>query len=668
MSVQFGRWNFDDVPADADYMETMRSLLSPYGPDGEGAYCVRGMNILYRAFHVIGESRFEVQPCVSQSGSVITWDGRLDNRKELAHELSDGILRDAADVSIVAAAFDRWATDCFQRLNGDWALSVWDPKSREVILAKDFVGTRPLYYRVSDSHVVWSSLLEPLLTSIGDDLALDEEYIAGWLSSFPAAESTPYAGVHSVPPSCFVRLGRGRCELHRYWDFNRAKKIRYRNDAEYEEHFRSAVSESIRRRLRSDAPVLAELSGGLDSSSIVCMADELIERGLAETPRLDTLSYFSDSEPNWDERPYFTIVEEKRGRTGCHIDAGAQRPSRLQENDVCFRPTPGTVGSVNEASRHLAAYMASQGHRVVLSGIGGDEVTGGVPTPMPELADLLTRVHLGALAHQLRSWALQMRRPWFSLFYETVQVFLPRVQARSLEHVQQASWLHPDFVSRHRDALSGYQPRLSLTGPLPSFQENMSTLNLLRRQLGCQELPRYPLYDKRYPYLDRDLLEFLYAIPREQLVRPGQRRSLMRRALVGIVPDNLLQRKRKAYVTRLPSASLSVGFRKLIDLDQGMISARLGFVVQSELVEAVQRASCGFESPIVPLMRTLVLEGWLQDLERRGLIHGSKGENGRRRMEVVRISPRMACKNEFSAEEHSKTKGGENNDVHETVY
>jgi hypothetical protein len=99
-----------------------------------------------------------------------------------------------------------------------------------------------------------------------------------------------------------------------------------------------------------------------------------------------------------------------------------------------------------------------------------------------------------------------------------------------------------------------------------------------------------------------------------------------------------------------------------------MISARLGFVVQSELVEAVQRASCGFESPIVPLMRTLVLEGWLQDLERRGLIHGSKGENGRRRMEVVRISPRMACKNEFSAEEHSKTKGGENNDVHETVY
>ena len=83
--------------------------------------------------------------------------------------------------------------------------------------------------------------------------------------------------------------------------------------------------EAVRRRLRSDSPILAELSGGMDSSSIVCMADTIIARGNAETPRLDTLSYYDDSEPNWNERPYFTKVEEKRGRTGCHIDVRQAR-------------------------------------------------------------------------------------------------------------------------------------------------------------------------------------------------------------------------------------------------------------------------------------------------------------------------------------------------------
>src|SRR6202035_132686 len=101
-----------------------------------------------------------------------------------------------------------------------------------------------------------------------------------------------------------------------------ANRIHYRSDAEYEEHFRFCFTESVKRRLRSDSPVLAELSGGMDSSSIVCMADQILARGKGETPRLDTLSYYDDSEPNWNERPYFTKVEEKRGRAGCHIDVG----------------------------------------------------------------------------------------------------------------------------------------------------------------------------------------------------------------------------------------------------------------------------------------------------------------------------------------------------------
>ena len=97
-------------------------------------------------------------------------------------------------------------------------------------------------------------------------------------------------------------------------------------------------------------------------------------------------------------------------------------------------------------------------------------------------------------------------------------------------------WLQSSFVKRHRAALTGYPSRTKLFGPLPSFQDNLGTLDALRRQLARTALPFEPPFEKRYPYLDRGLLEFMFAIPREQLVRPTQRRSLMRRALVGIVP------------------------------------------------------------------------------------------------------------------------------------
>ena len=105
--------------------------------------------------------------------------------------------------------------------------------------------------------------------------------------------------------ACLVRATSRSLQVKRYWEFNPAKAIRYRNDAEYEEHFRVVFENSVRQRLRADTPILAELSGGMDSSSIVCMADEINRKTERGTARVDTISYYDDSEPNWNERPYF---------------------------------------------------------------------------------------------------------------------------------------------------------------------------------------------------------------------------------------------------------------------------------------------------------------------------------------------------------------------------
>jgi asparagine synthase (glutamine-hydrolysing) len=632
MSVQFGRWNFAGEPLAPSYIERVSKLLSPYGPDRSGFYSAAGVSITHCAFHTTEESRSEVQPHVSASGMVIAWDGRLDNRPELLGSLRDVLGDGATDVAIVAAAYERWGNKCLAQILGDWALAIWNPGARALLLAKDFIGVRHLFYVFDEVHVTWSTILDPLVSFSEKALALDEEYLAGLLSYFPAAHRTPYLGIHAVPPSSFVLLRPGECKVEKYWDFDPGKQIRYPADADYEDHFRSVFAQAVKRRLRSDRPVLAELSGGMDSSSIVCMADAVLAHGAAETPRLDTVSYYNDSEPDWNERPYFTKVEERRGRTGCHIEVGKPESTELPSELGPFAPAPFSRRRSSDRTRKFEEYLTSQGNRVVLSGIGGDEFMGGVPTPVPELMDLLARAHIKTLARQLTAWALNRRKPWIHLFLEAAKGFFPVSVVGVPKYLRPPKWLNPDFVKRQRDALRGYPSRINLFGPLPTFQECLGTIDALRRQLACSFLPREPLYEKRFPFLDRTLLEFICAIPRAQLVRPGERRSLMRRALAGIVPHEVLTRKRKAFILRSPTAAICTEWARLIAESREITSEALGILDASAFSKEVDEAGRGREVQIVRMSRMLEIESWLRAIRGQATLKSSWAKAGRNRV------------------------------------
>ena len=618
MSLQFGKFYFNGIPSESSELDRARGILAPYSPDPEGSYSDDDVQIICRAFYTTKDSQREQQPYVSQSGVVVTWDGRLDNRNDLISEIGGPLSNCSSDAETVAAAYDRFSTDCLQKFVGDWALSIWIPRARTVFLATDFVGTRHLYYRRTKDQLIWSTVLDALILDTGQRFELEEQYIAGWLSLFPAAHLTPYRGVLNVPPCSFVRLSKHACLTQKYWDFDAGRRIRYRTDSEYEEHFRAAFGDAVRRRLRADSPVVAELSGGVDSSSIVCVADDILAR--ESGPRLDTVSYYDDSEPNWDERSFFTKVEARRGRTGCHINLHnevKQEGILLSEYGL----TPAETGRNSNAYLQLSACLKHSESRVLLSGIGGDEVLGGVPNPIPELADLLASGRIGALAHQLKVWALNLRKPWIHLFRDTLLLFVPSPGScfRPWDHRTFPCWVSAGFVARNQPAFSGYRSRAQMIGAPPSFQENLDTLEGLRRQLASFVLPTDPLHEVRYPYLDRDLLEFLYAIPRQQLVRPKERRSLMRRALKGIVPDEVLNRRRKAFVIRSPILTISEQLTR-IDEKKELTMSSFGLVDRARLLEEMRRAVCGADVPIVPLLRAFTLEGWITTLVGRKVL------------------------------------------------
>lgn len=621
MSVQAGIWNFDGRPVDGGVLAGFSESLEQQSPDAEYAYRDDFVTLLYRPFHTTTESRREKQPHFSRRGFILTWDGRLDNREELIAELRNELENDPTDAAIIGAAFDRWETDCFRRIVGDWAVSVWERERREVVFATDYMSVRHIFYYLKKDQVWWATDLTPLVLLSGDKFNIDDDYLAGYIAADPDANLSPYREIRQVPPGQFVCIRDGRATTQRYWRFSPRSRIRYKADAEYEEHFRQVFRQSVRRRLRSGNPVLAELSGGLDSSSIICMADDILANEGPHAPRLDTLSLYDKAEPKADDWQYIQKVEQKRGRVGAHIDASRLGISPESLDSPEFTPLPGSLGIARHIQAERAEVMSNGGYRAVLSGIGGDEFMGGNPDPSPHLADLIVQFKLIRLAKQLTDWSLVKRRPWIQLLWRASLELLPAALAcRFVEQGTITPWIEKSFAKRTRMGSRQIDTGQHFGLWLPTRRSCIGSVCFMANKLAKVRCSAPLLEEPRYPYLDQNLIEFILAIPASQLLRPGERRSLMRRSLLGLVPEEILSRKTKQFCSRAPVLVVERNWEQLQAALESPIGSRLGYINQRRFLQALQAARRGREIHVVRMLRTISLEFWLRDLAERRLL------------------------------------------------
>ncbi len=621
MSVQAGIWNFDGRPVDRKLIEHLSESLTQQGPDGESRYVDGSVALLYRPFHTTAESRREKQPYISYPGFVVTWDGRLDNRDDLIADLRSSLEAEPTDVAIVAAAFDRWDTDCFRRIVGDWAASIWKPEQRELLFAADYMAIRHIFYYLKNDRIWWSTDLSPLVLLSGDKFHIDDDYIAGYFAHDPDAHLTPYREIREVPPGQFVRIRRGDASVERYWQFSPRSRIRYKTDAEYEEHFRCVFRQSVRRRLRSDSPILAELSGGLDSSSIVCMADDIIANEGKHLPRLDTISYYDNTEPNGDDSIYFQKIEQKRGRVGIHIDGSKLGSSTASLKCPEFCPLPGALGIGQKIGDERADAVRGGGYRAVLSGLGGDEFLGGVPDPRALLADLIVQFKFVSLAQQLTAWSLVKRRPWIQLLCQSAIDVLPASLGQYVvKEAKVESWIRKDFAKRTRLAVRQLDVDEHFGLWLPTRRSYIGGVLAMACKLARYTPSVSALEEARYPYLDQTLIEFILSIPASQLLRPGERRSLMRRSLAGIVPQEILSRRTKQVGARTPILVLERHWDELQNVYETCLSSGLRYVHEDQFLKVISDARAGKTVPLVRVLSAISLELWLRDLAGRGLL------------------------------------------------
>jgi asparagine synthase (glutamine-hydrolysing) len=616
MTVQAGIWRFDGRPIAEEDLQLLAHDNSSVHFDSENICQIYNIGMIVRYFHVTPELINETQPRQFGAGDIIAWDGRLDNSEDLRGALDLPRSAVTTDLQVVTAAFERWKCDCFRRLVGDWAISVYLSSEKKVILARDFAGMKQLFFTWREGiGVNWSSLLAPL-ASFDRPATINPVYFAGFLTMWPNAEITPYKEIQSVPPGAYVELTPSRRNITAFWKFNPAE-IRYKKQADYDDAFRALFRQAVRRRLRTSFPVLAELSGGLDSSSIVCMADDVLRKEGASTPRLDTLSCFDPEEPDEDDIHYFGAVEKQRGRAGYHVEMKGSG-NALSFEFAATAPVPG-FGVRDEFRTIRSKLIGKNNYRVILSGVGGDEMLGQTLDARVILADLLRHLRLKELMRLGVGWSLHTKRPFMELLMGALSMNLPssmRLAFRKASRIPR--WIDPDFAKRYHVGKARMAAAEGRWFWSAAARDSLQTLNTLRRQISTEALGSCEIW---YPYLDRDLVEFLIAIPKDQLSRPGDTRFLMRRALSSVLPPEIASRRSKSGMGRCVITTLDNHWTLVQSSFANSVLDRLGYVRTIPFMEAIQTVRDGTLVPnIFQILRALAAELWLQNAIRTGII------------------------------------------------
>lgn len=591
----------------------MSAALRHRGPDGSGCRRIGAVDFGCQHMWVTREEIGETQPVVS--GSVmLMMDGRLDNRHELltALDLPEAI----SDARCVLAAYEAWGDGFAARLNGEFAIAIYDNAERRLLLARDAIGIRPLYYFHSDRLVAFASEIKALLAHPDIPLKVDDEGLADFMltSSRPIdrQEITCFAGISALVPAHLAVATPDRFDTRRYWDFDSGRTLSLRSFGDYADAFKSHFAEAVRRRMRSAAPVAISVSGGLDSSSIYCQAQQLSGgRGIsyigAQGSEADEDEYLREI-----ERVYKTPIERFSIEPLSGLVEGA--PDQIRANE-----TP-LIDYSWQVSRQQHAHAAAGGSRVLLTGHWGDQVL----FSSAYLVDLFGRLSWPTIRRHLRQYA-----SWYSVdegrslsrrfVVDLARHHVPRSIVPPLKWMRRRlfgverprPWFSDAFLDRalrfaNRPATIGHGFHSAQARAI--YFEARSKYHVHCVEWHNKIAAQYAL-DVSFPMLDRDLLAFLMAIPGEMQNHDGVPRAILREAMRGVLPERIRTRRSKGdfsgVVNRGVAQDVPAICRALSDESHGL---QLGYFDGNRLRPSVARLANG-------LMRPDCLDAWdLADL------------------------------------------------------
>lgn len=543
-----GIWNRDGRAVERAPLAVMADLLRHRGPDGDGFWQARDIGLAHRRLKIIDVTERAHQPMATPDGRlVLVFNGEVHNYLELRAELEAlGVqFHSDSDTEVALWSYRMWGADCFEKFNGMWGMAFWDADRDELLLSRDRFGIKPLYYSIRGPRVAFASEAKALLEVFPEERVIHRQELHGFLrGGYPdCGDHTFFENVRQVCPGHIVRVRRDGARATRYWRFEPGRE---EPRADVEEEFLHTLRDAVRLRLRSDVPLGVLLSGGLDSSAVARLAVDQVQ------PPLHAFSLRYD-EPEVDESAYARVVAEAGGEFAMHWIQPSSAPLLETMRAVTWHhdapcPSRGRYPAwhlLRETSRHV---------RVVLSGDGSDEMLAGYARfILPAMLDhwRLRRVPLAAVWREMRDLAGVMtgvRSPWRRIFANPIlrrlrvpvwpshQILTSDFLAGSPPPNPQdyaESWMLPEtprpYRSRLNNALWHEYTWAGLPEALHAHDASSMAFSV----------------ENRAPLLDHRLVELLFSLPYDEKIRDGWTKSLLRRALRGVLPETIRTRRPK---------------------------------------------------------------------------------------------------------------------------
>jgi asparagine synthase (glutamine-hydrolysing) len=616
MGALGGLFNFDDGPVQESWLRALGASLARRGPDGEVIATTLSLGMVYRHYGTGSIEKSQSSLWQSRRGALLTFDGRLDNRGELAALLGLSNAEASTDSAVLLEGFARFGSSFVGKIVGDFALAYWDPTSRELTLGRDAAGVRTLYYYATPHSFAFASDIGSLVNAANVDTELDDEYVAAYLGCGVDEHHTIYRRVRSVRPAHALCVSHvGVISERRVWCLPfEPKEITYRNDRDYEAHFLNCFEDAVKVRLRTSHPVVAELSGGLDSSSVVCVADHLLRTGSAEAPDLSTISIVSSRSSTLDHPRFQAAVENRCGRPCVHVTerdvARFAPPAEPRERHVL-----STLLIRSGWETTVCQHMRDKAACVLLTGTGGDEMFYPANNPLPALGDLWLQWRFNTLGRELRMWSAALREPYVRLLWQSFDVGLLRhwlpVRLNVTTRFPMAAWLNPKVRAQARSIRQRYERELRQYRR-PHHRDHAAGYYDIVRHIASGERQEFDPRQVTYPCLHRPLVEFMHAVPFSQKLRCGESRSLQRRALRGVLPAEILTRRGKAAFDEAYMRGLRDDGSVWESLLTNSVCEAREYFDANHARFVLHRIKAGLRDGLAPPLSELALEFWLR--------------------------------------------------------
>lgn len=545
------------VPRLDSALRVLDRMIAHRGPDGQGAWASPGRSagLAHRRLAIIDLSAAAAQPMLAPGPTAITYNGEIYNYLELREALGDRWpFRSTSDTECILAAYERYGAGCLERLRGMFAFAIWDDRRKALFCARDRFGIKPLYYAIIGNHFVFASeakALLPFLPQIETDPAALAEYLT---FQYTIGEATLFRGIKQLLPGHTLTVENGQVTVRRYWD------VRYEIDFEhnqryFERRLTELLDDTVNVHLRSDVPVGAYVSGGIDSSLIAILASKTT-RGIADCFH----GRFTDY-PGYDESAFAEAAVEKANARLHTIDITAQH---FRENiaDVIYH-LDFPVAGPGSFPQFMVSRLAAEHLKVVLGGQSGDEVFGGYARYLLAYFEQCIKAALDGTYKNgnfvvtiesivpnlglLREYKPMMTEFWREGLFGALDERYFRLVDRSTDMAEEVDWAQLDKAqvfdsfraifnnqdNVHKEAYFDKMTHFDFKCLLPALlqvEDRMSMAHGL---------------ESRVPLLDHPLIEFMATVPADVKFAGGHMKHLLKVAYGHELPPAIAERRDK---------------------------------------------------------------------------------------------------------------------------